>query len=30
MREEDNMFELVGSTELWQWDTGRQIDCAGL
>lgn len=24
------MFELVGSTELWQWDTGRQIDCAGL
>lgn len=30
MREEDNMFELIGSTELWQWDTGRQIDCAGL
>ena len=24
------MFELIGSTELWQWDTGRQIDCAGL
>ena len=30
MREEDNMFGLIGSTELWQWDTGRQIDCAGL
>lgn len=30
MREEDNVFELIGSTELWQWDTGRQIDCAGL
>ena len=30
MREEDNMFELIGSTELWQWDTGRQIDCADL
>lgn len=24
------MFGLIGSTELWQWDTGRQIDCAGL
>lgn len=24
------MLELIGSTELWQWDTGRQIDCAGL
>lgn len=24
------MFELIGRTELWQWDTGRQIDCAGL
>lgn len=30
MREEDNMFELIGGAELWQWDTGRQIDCAGL
>lgn len=24
------MFELIGGAELWQWDTGRQIDCAGL
>lgn len=24
------MFELIGSTELWQWDTGRQVDCADL
>ena len=24
------MLELIGSAELWQWDTGRQIDCAGL
>lgn len=30
MREEDNMFGLIGSTELWQWETGRQIDCADL
>lgn len=24
------MLELIGGAELWQWDTGRQIDCAGL
>lgn len=24
------MFELIGGAELWQWDTGRQIDCDGL
>lgn len=30
MRGEDIMLELIGGAELWQWDTGRQIDCAGL
>lgn len=24
------MLELIGSAELWQWDTGRQVDCTGL
>lgn len=24
------MLELIGGAELWQWDTSRQIDCAGL
>ena len=24
------MLELIGSTELWQWDMGRQVDCTGL
>ena len=30
MSEEDTMLELIGSTELWQWDMGRQVDCTGL
>lgn len=24
------MLELIGGAELWQWDTGRQVDCADL